>query len=196
MADPATTGNLTNNNTTAPKKGRRLLVIILAMIVVGIGGWSGGYFFMQRGQAKAGAEKGRKTANVEADDGTGADETNPKNKAKAADLSLPDDSAVKQVVELQPFIVNLTDPGEVRYLRLIVSVGLSGEGGAEEKPGPLFMARIRNAMLAVLTTKTSQEVLTIEGKTKLRRDLLRAARAASTEPKVEAVYITEFIVQL
>jgi flagellar FliL protein len=67
---------------------------------------------------------------------------------------------------------------------------------SEEKPGTLFTTRIRNAMLALLTTKTSEDVLTVEGKAKLRKELLRAARAASEEPKVEAIYITEFIVQL
>jgi flagellar FliL protein len=197
MADSVTTGNATNNTAAAPKKGRSLLIIILAVIVVGIGGWGGGYYFMQRGLAKTEAEKGKKPAKAEADAETDeGGEPAPKSKDKSSALALPDDSAVKQVVELQPYIVNLADPGEVRYLRLIVSVGIGGEGTPEEKPGPLFMARVRNAMLAVLTTKTSQEVLTIEGKAKLRRDLLRAARAASAEPKVEAVYITEFIVQL
>jgi flagellar protein FliL len=198
MADSATTGNPTNNSAVAPQKGRRLLVIILALVVLAIGAWSGGYFFTQRSQAKTAAERGKRTANAdaEAEEGSAADETRPKDKAKSAALALPDDSMVKQVIELQPYIVNLADPGEARYLRLTISVGLGGEDATGEKPGPLFMVRVRNAMLAVLTTKTSQEVLTVEGKAKLRRDLLRAARAASTEPKVEAVYITEFIVQL
>ena len=51
-------------------------------------------------------------------------------------------------------------------------------------------------MLAVLTTKKSEDVLSVEGKTKLRKELLEAAQAASEEPHVEAIYITDFIVQL
>jgi len=122
----------------------------------------------------------------------------PKTVAEAAILSLPSDEEVKQVIELQPYVVNLADADGARYLRLTINVGIGGEEGkeAEEKPNQLFTARVRNAMLAVLTTKTSEEVLTVEGKAKLRKELLRAARKASEEPKVVAIYITEFIVQL
>jgi flagellar FliL protein len=113
--------------------------------------------------------------------------------------SLPNDKAVKQVIELQPYVVNLADADGGRYLRVTINVGIGGEEGkgeAEEKPNPLFTARVRNAMLTVLTTKSSDEVLTVEGKAKLRKELLRAAQKASTEPKVVAIYITEFIVQI
>ncbi|HKX32646.1 MAG TPA: flagellar basal body-associated FliL family protein [Blastocatellia bacterium] len=121
-------------------------------------------------------------------------EKKSKPKPKFAKISLPDDSEVKQVIELQPYIVNLADKDAARYLRLTVSVGV-GEGG-EEKPSPVFITRVRNAMLAVLTTKSSDEVLTSEGKAQLRKELLKAARQASKEPEVQAIYITEFIVQL
>ena len=206
MAEAATTGNLTNNTAAAPSKSRKLLVIILAVAVLAIGGGGSGYFFFQRGKAAAkgntetarGSSAGRAKANAEEEvaEEPAEDATSKKGQDKTTALSLPDDSAVKQVIELQPYIVNLADPGEARYLRLTVSIGLGGELSEGEKPSPLFTARIRNAMLAMLTTKTSQEVLTLEGKAKLRRDLLRAARAASSEPKVEAIYITEFIIQL
>lgn len=51
-------------------------------------------------------------------------------------------------------------------------------------------------MLAVLAQKKSDDVLSAEGKVKLRKELLKAAQAVSTEPEVEAIYITDFIVQL
>ena len=55
---------------------------------------------------------------------------------------------------------------------------------------------IPNAMLAVIADKKSEDVLTVEGKAKLRKELLKAAQAASEEPHVRAIYITDFIVQL
>ena len=51
-------------------------------------------------------------------------------------------------------------------------------------------------MLAVLSDKKSEEILSVEGKTKLRKELLQAAQAASENPEVKAIYITDFIVQL
>jgi flagellar FliL protein len=190
-------------------------MLFLVILVVALGAAGGGFFYFQRAGAavKGKAEKGKRDGTLlskkakaeegeteeQAEEGAAdeeAPETGKKNKAgsKSIDLSLPNDRQVKQVIELQPFIVNLADKGEARYLRLTVSLGL-GEGG-EEKPDPLFTTRVRNAMLAVLTTKTSDEILTVEGKSALRKELLRAARAASEEPKVLAVYITDFIVQL
>lgn len=186
----------------APAKGsmKTIIIIAVAALVLIAGGGGGAYYFLSKSQAaaKTTTEKGKKgAASNEDEEAATADDETPAKKGKADALALPDDSLVKQVIELQPYIVNLADQGEARYLRLTVSLGIGGEEGAEaEKPNPLFTTRVRNAMLAVLTTKSSAEVLTPEGKAKLRKDLLRAARAASEEPHVEAIYITEFIVQL
>ncbi|MEJ7617237.1 MAG: flagellar basal body-associated FliL family protein [Pyrinomonadaceae bacterium] len=114
----------------------------------------------------------------------------------------PDDSKVTRVIELEPFIVNLADKGEAHYLRLTVNVGVGESeeghesGGEKGKADPLFTTRVRNAMLAVLTTKTSDEILSAEGKSVLRKELLKATRKVSAEPHVYAVYITDCIVQL
>ncbi|MBI1764549.1 MAG: flagellar basal body-associated FliL family protein [Acidobacteria bacterium] len=188
----------------APPKSNKMVIIIVIAVVVLAGAGGSAYYYLQHSkvEAKAAAEKGKKKPakgdeeEPAADEEANADEA-PGKKPKSAALTLPDDSAVKHVIELQPYIVNLADAGEARYLRLTVSLGVGGEEKAgAEKPDALFTTRIRNAMLAVLTTKSSAEVLTAEGKNKLRKELLRAARAASEEPKVEAIYITEFIVQL
>ncbi|MFN0085857.1 MAG: flagellar basal body-associated FliL family protein [Blastocatellia bacterium] len=195
-------------NPAAPKKSRKMMIIILVLVLLGAGG-GGAYFYLQssKASAKESVEKGKKAKPADEEAVSGEEETaedapvkeeaakEKAGKGKPAPLSLPDDSEVKHVIEMQPFIVNLTDQGEARYLRLTVSVGIGG-GEVEAKPSPLFTTRVRNAMLAVLTTRSSEEVLSPEGKVKLRKELLRAARAASEEPRVEAIYITEFIVQL
>lgn len=115
-------------------------------------------------------------------------------KKKEFKFTPPDDKEVKHVIELQPFIVNLADREGNYYLRMTLSIGV-GES-KEEKADPLFTTRVRNAILAVLTTKTSEDVLTPEGKATLRRELLKAARKAVEEPKIHAIYITDLIVQL
>lgn len=194
----------------APKKKGMLIPIIIVAVVLIAGGGGGAYWYFAKSKAEAKTEEGGektatakgkskgKAAEEEADpaEEDAPEEEAPPKKGSSVSLRLPDDSKVKQIIELQPFIVNLADATEARYLRLVVSIGLGGEEGGEEKPNPLYTTRIRNAMLAVLTARTSEEVLSNEGKAKLRRDLLRAARAAAKEPQVEAIYITEFIVQL
>lgn len=188
------------------KKSKLPLIIIAVVVVVALGG-GGAYFFLKRGQAAETAEKDKKSAKEgkgkhqeeeeeaeEAQGEKGKEGAAGKPKFSVKSLNLPDDKNVKNVIELAPFVVNLADKGDARYLRLIVSIGI-GET-QEEKPGPLVTTRVRNAMLAVLITKTSDEVLTDEGKATLRKQLLKAAQAAVEELPIEAIYITDFIVQL
>lgn len=206
MSEPAATPDNNDAKAETPKKSRKLLFVGLALVLlVAVGG--GGFFYARSAGAsedekKPSAKKKKKAdrdEGEETNDAAGDEEeakTSGETEKKKLALDLPDDSEVKHVVELQPFIVNLADHDEGRYLRLTVSLGLGGEEAGKEKPDALFTTRVRNAMLAVLTNKTSTEVLSAEGKAALRKELLRAARAVSDDPPVEAIYITDFIVQL
>jgi flagellar FliL protein len=203
-----------------PKKKKPLLLILVAVVVLAVGG-GGAFFFLKRGHAgeaetaetekekekKPAKEKKKKAEEEEEEEeeeeapaeehaaGEKGKEGAPvKSKFSVKRLNLPDDKDVKKVIELQPFVINLADRDAPHYLRLTVSIGI-GET-KEEKPDPLLITRVRNAMLAVLTSKTSEEVLTEHGKATLRKELLKAARAAVEEPTIEAIYVTDFIVQM
>jgi flagellar FliL protein len=187
---------------TPPKKSKSKLFIILALVTAVAVGGAGSFFYFQR-VAKAKTETPKKSKH--ADDADQSDEASDKGKVKGEKgdkaekekpdspvATLPADTDVKQVVEIQPFILNLADKDDNRFLRLSLSIGF-GEG--DEKPDPVFVTRVRNAVLAVLMTKSSLEILTPEGKAMLRRELLQAVRAVTAEPPVLAIYITELIVQ-
>ena len=204
----------TPSNEPTKKPANKSLLIIVAVTVLLLSG-GGVFFYLQKVKANdenAAVETNKKDkdsktskskAKEEKDDDDEDDEeleemiaTNSEEKSKkpkSLALLLPKDKDVKQVIEIQPFILNLADVEESRYLRLAVSIGIGGE--TESKPEPLFTARLRNALLAVLMTKTSQEVLSIEGKIALRKELLKAAQRVIKEPEIETIYITELIVQ-
>ncbi|HET6975109.1 MAG TPA: flagellar basal body-associated FliL family protein [Pyrinomonadaceae bacterium] len=156
-----------------PKKKSKLIPILLVAVVL-LGGGSGGgfYFWKIKGSNKPQEHVATKKNSEDGDD----------------------EADVKEVIELQPFIVNLADPNEARYLRMTISLGV-GES-TEEKVDPLYTTKIRNAILAAVTNKTSAEILTVEGKATLRKELLVAARKAAHKPEVHAIYITDFIVQM
>jgi len=192
--------------------GKKKLILLVLIALLLVGGGAGAFFFLKgsgaEGEETAEAEKpekksGKKKA-VEEEEEEEEEEPAESKGGKSSSASksslksaIPKDEEVKHIIELQPFIVNLADEDQSRYLRLSVSVGIGGEeGGKEEKADPIFVTRVRNAMLAVLSVKSSEEVLTVEGKAKLRKELLKAAQTASEEPHVEAIYITDFIVQL
>jgi len=187
-------------------KGGKLKLIIIALIVVLLAGGGGYYFFLRpKGETEETAEKSeketkkntKKESKEEEKEESESESSSSKSPSKASlDDALVDDEDVKHVIELQPFIVNLADDDQARYLRMTVSVGIGGEGGESEKPDTIFITRVRNAMLAVLSVKKSEDVLSVKGKSKLRKELLNAAQKASEEPEVKAIYITDFIVQL
>lgn len=188
--------------TEAPKGGSKkfLIIIILAVVLLG-GGGAGAYFFLfsksadEKAEGKDKSKKSKAKAAEEEEEEEPEDTGGKDNSLKGA---IPKDEDVKEIVELQPFIVNLADEGEARYLRMSVSLGIGGGegGGGHDKPSPLLITRVRNAMLAVLSNKKSEDVLTNEGKAKLRKELLKAAKTAAEEAHIEAIYITDFIVQL
>lgn len=194
MSEPAN-ANTTPDAASAPKKKKGKLFIIIGLIFFLAAGGAGGFYFWSKSKAEAAetAEAEEKPAKKSSKKESKKEDKSEES-ASEFDGALPDDENVKHVVELQPFIVNLTDSEDARYLRMTVSLGVGEEGG--EKPDPLFLTRVKNAMLTVLTTKKSEDVLTTEGKAKLRSELLKAAQAASEKPHVEAIYITDFIVQL
>jgi len=192
------------------KKFKKLIVLLLALVLIG-GAAGGGFYYWRSMRASAAESKtdsakskkknSKKSSKVEAESAS-PDNENPVEMGATepeADFlkdSLPDDENVKHIVELQPFIVNLADSEQARYLRMTVNLGIGGESPAKEKPDQVFNSRVRNAILAVLSVKKSEDVLSPDGKAKLRKEILQAAQAVSSESEIEAIYITEFIVQL
>lgn len=185
----------------AKKGGKKVLIIgIIGVLLMAAG--AGFYFWRasatSAAEAPAKKKGGKKAQAEEPSEGETAEAKEGDHKGGESKLkdSLPNDEDVKEVVELPPFIVNLADTEQARYLRMTVSLGVGGAEEKSEKPDNLFMTRVRNAMLTVLSDKKSEDILSVEGKSKLRKELLQAAQAASEEPEVHAIYITDFIVQL
>lgn len=185
-----------NTNTPVenqPKKKSNLFLIIGLLVVILAGG-GGGYYFWNKSKVAAAETADGETETKKSSSKKKSADSEDEKSDKSDENDLPEDEDVKEVVELQPFIINLADVDSAKYLRMTVSLGLGEEG--KEKPEALFLTRVKNAMLAVLTTKKSEDVLSVEGKKKLRKELLKAAQSASEKPHVEAIYITDFIVQL
>jgi len=114
----------------------------------------------------------------------------------------PDKGAVKEeddkghpgpIVSLEPFVVNLLDPSEVRYLKVTVNLELDSEDSKEEVNAR--MPQIRDALLMLLTSKTSEDVKDVGGKLKLQDEMVSRANNYLKKGKVKAVYFTEFVMQ-
>jgi flagellar FliL protein len=120
-------------------------------------------------------------------------------RADAAPAATPGDSgAPKFVVHLDGFTVNLADLEETHFLRVTMDLGLDHLPGGSEKDGAghgLPVARIRDSILKVLTMCKADPLLTPEGKTQLKKNLLDSLNRDAPELGVRDVYFTEFLVQ-
>ena len=56
-------------------------------------------------------------------------------------------------------------------------------------------AKVRDALLLLLSSKTSQDLATLEGKILLRKEIVDRLNQALGQAKVARVYFTDFVIQ-
>ena len=101
------------------------------------------------------------------------------------------------VVPLEPFVVNLADSDSPRYLRIKVSLMVDDKSKAKEvQENQALQLKVRDVILQTLTRKSSQELISEEGKKKLRKEIQDQVGPFFKEPKLNDVMFTEFVIQL
>ncbi len=101
-------------------------------------------------------------------------------------------------IHLDGFTVNLADRENNHFLRVTMDLALDHLPPGTEKDKPtsgLPMARIRDAILSVLTECSADDLLTPEGKSQLKKRLIEALNRSVPELGVRDIYFTEFLVQ-
>lgn len=155
----------------APKKGSKKLIIIIAAVALLLVVGGGGAFFMMKKKA-ADAE-----AAAAADDEDGA---KPAQEAKKPEHGKGEHGSPPAFVPLDPFVVNLADRDSERFAQVGITLQVDDPHMAEEMKA--YMPAIRNAVLLILSHKSSDELLSAEGKQKLAQEIRReAARAMGYE---------------
>ena len=99
--------------------------------------------------------------------------------------------------KMEEFVVNLADRAEPHYLKVSMTLEVDGkvESGGEGGGNPLD-AKAQDAIITVLTRKRFAELLTEQGKSKLKSELKSALNdALGEEPKVVNIYFTSFAMQ-
>lgn len=95
--------------------------------------------------------------------------------------------------DLDPFIVNLTDSPDVRYLKLTVK--LEVDGGDPSTELTPRVPQIRDAILILLTSKDSATVKSPQGKFQLREEITQRVNNLLPRALIRTAYFTEFVVQ-
>jgi flagellar FliL protein len=97
------------------------------------------------------------------------------------------------IYKMEPFLVNLLDPGQLRYLKVTLHAESNREKESEEVERRL--PQLRDAVLTILSSKNYKDIITAEGKSALREEIKLKLNQLLSGVKVENVYFTEFVVQ-
>lgn len=107
----------------------------------------------------------------------------------------PDEPRIKATLHLESFVINLVDVEQRAYLRIGVDIGLSKPVKAKEGEGGPPTALVRDTIVGVLALSKPDELLTADGKNKLKKDLLQALHQRAPELGAQEIYFTEFLIQ-
>lgn len=154
--------------------GKKKLIIIVVALLVLVGGGVGAFLAM--GKSGGGEEDGG-----EGDAGEDEHGEEGEHEGELAPAVLP----------LDPFIVNLQVKGS--FLKATIQL----EFQEPELPPTIEhdTPKIRDAIITVLSNKAAPEILSADGKERLREELRRAVNETLHSEDVTKVYFTEFIIQ-
>ncbi len=116
-------------------------------------------------------------------------------KAAAAAAEKSQKPEIKSTMNLDTFLVNLADKEDIRFVKAQFQLGMTEEN-EEVTKNPVVLAATRDAIISLLTSKTSDQVMTPQGKDKLREEIMNRVNAILPKGKVCEVFIVDFVVQL
>ena len=151
------------------KKGKGKLFAILGVVVLVLAGGGGTAFWMMRAPAEA---------------------------AEAEPAEAHVDLAHAGIIKFEPFIVNLADPGAKRFLRVSIAIIVPSEDVAKEiEHGEVLRMQLRSEILDLLTTQTSEQIVTPDGKAALKKAILEKAHHTFAPHEAHDVIFSDFVVQ-
>jgi flagellar FliL protein len=195
MSAAAATANVAATDAPAPaaKKGRKLLIALFALVVLALLAGAGALYILKKN-----------TAEYDGEDGLDGAETSQSAPARS--------STPPVFLPLDNMVVNLADAGGSRFVQIGISLQIQDSKTGEEMKA--YMPSIRSAVLLLISQRTSEEMLQLQGKEKLAKDIVteisrimgyrtpdnsasgdRKRAASQPSNPVQAVLFSSFIVQ-
>lgn len=162
------------------KSGLKLIIIIVVLLVILIGGGLGAYLFLFKSKAPNGEEAANTHEEVKKDT---KKETKKENKKSEKTV----------VYNMGAIIVNLSDPGPQRYLKVQVAVELDNPKLEEEVKNR--EPQLKDIIISVLSSKTTADINTPQGKIALKQEILKRLNMVITEGEIMDLFFSEFIIQ-
>ncbi|GAA6143249.1 flagellar basal body-associated FliL family protein [Hydrogenophaga sp. 5NK40-0174] len=133
-----------------PKKSKKMLFIILGVVLLlGLVAGGGALYMIKANTTEEGDHEAEE---------------------EEVHYEAPDPGTPPTFLPLESMVVNLADPGGNRYAQLGITLQL--QDAATEEAIKVYMPTIRNGILLIISQRTSEQMLGIEGKEKLARDII------------------------
>ncbi len=97
------------------------------------------------------------------------------------------------IFSLESFIVNLSDEGGKRYLRVTMGLEVSDPKASDELTKRL--PQVRDRILTILPTRKVADLQTADGKDLLRSEIAAKLNELFAKEIVKKIYFTEFVIQ-
>ena len=94
---------------------------------------------------------------------------------------------------LDTFTVNLKSDAGRRYLKVTLSLEVSGEELSLELDAK--SAVLRDRIIRILTSKTLEEISSKKGKVKVTNQIMDTLNSIIVDGSIEGIYFTEFVIQ-
>jgi flagellar FliL protein len=159
----------------AKPKGKKMLIIIIALVLVLlIGGGLGAFLLMKRSHAS---------------EEDGGEHAAP---AKVVPKGPP------TFLPFENMVVNLADPGGNRFVQVGLTLQVDDQATSDQIKA--FMPSLRSAVLVILSQRTADELLQVQGKEQLSADIIGEVSRQLGYDKarhnpVQAVLFSSFIIQ-
>ncbi|MBU2539475.1 MAG: flagellar basal body-associated FliL family protein [Proteobacteria bacterium] len=103
------------------------------------------------------------------------------------------EAVIGEMLVMDPFVVNLADPKGKRYLKVKIELELESKEAVDKatKAAP----KLRDMVIMMLTSLGFEEVMTPEGKIRVRDELLERFNEIMRPDHIKNIYFTEFVVQ-
>lgn len=115
----------------------------------------------------------------------------PSSRAQTQPVRVP--PAVGVMVPLEPFMVNLARSKGSRILKVTVTLELNNPAVQPEVAGN--RQKIMDSILVLLSSKTFEDVYSIQGKFKLKDEITTRVNRFLAVGHVKEVYFSEFLIQ-
>lgn len=164
----------------APKKKKTLLFVIIGLVVVLLLGGAGAYFFFF-------AKPHDDQLNAET-----AQEHKTEKKASSSKGKKHEEEKPGFMLPMDAFVVNLADPQAKHYIKVTITLELKDEKAKAEAEH--VMPRLKNDIIMLLSSKTMEDVIPLEGKTRLRDEVAARAQAVLGD-NLKDVYFVQLVIQ-